>query len=381
MVLSESGHTYDEEEKLMAKTFDRKLILEDGSEYLGYGFGSTRERVCELVFNTSMVGYQEVVSDPSYTNQAVVMTYPMIGNYGINEEDCETQRPSGVALIVGEYNDRPSNFRCTRTLADIMEEYGFPGIEGIDTRKLTRRIRDKGSCKVLITSAETTLEQGMAILNGTELPKDSVCRTSTRRPWRSRIPSPKFHVAVVDCGMKIASIDPLNDAGCNLTVLPYSATAEEILALKADGIYISDGPGNPKDQMGLVELIRTLKGTLPICGVGLGHELIAMAYGGKVYKMPVGHRGTNRPVVDLSTGRSEVVDENHGYAVDEASLEGTGLVVTGRDLMDGTVESLCCEEDRVLTVQYNPGTAAGPNGRATLLDQFLTLMGEEKHHA
>lgn len=365
----------------MARTFNRKLILEDGSEFLGYGFGSTRERVCELVFNTSMVGYQEVVSDPSYTNQAVVMTYPMIGNYGINEDDCETQRPSGVALIVGEYNDRPSNFRCTRTLADIMEEYGFPGIEGIDTRMLTRHIRDNGSCKVLITSAETTLEQGLEILRNTELPKDSVCRTSTRRPWRSRIASPKFHVAVVDCGMKIASIDPLNDAGCNLTVVPYSATAEQILALKADGIYISDGPGDPMDQQGLVELVRTLRGTLPICGVGLGHELIAMAYGAKVYKMPVGHRGANRPVVDLDTGKSEVVDENHGYAVDEASLEGTGLEVTSRDVMDSTVESLRCKKDRVISVQYNPGNAAGPDGRPTLTEQFVKLMEEEKYHA
>ena len=357
----------------MAREFDRKLILEDGSEYFGYGFGSTVDRVCELIFNTSMVGYQEVISDPSYTNQAVVMTYPLIGNYGINEDDCETQRPFGAALIVGEYNDQPSNFRCTRTLADIMEEYHFPGVAGIDTRKLTRHIRDNGVCKVLITSASTSREEGLEILKNTELPQDSVCRTSTRRPWRSRTANPKFHVVVVDCGMKVSCIRPLNEAGCNLTVVPYFATAEEILALKPDGIYISDGPGNPEEQMCLVEMVRTLKGKMPICGVGLGHELIALAYGAKIQKMKVGHRGSNRPVRNLATGRVEVVTENHGYAVDEASLEGTGLVATSRDVIDGTVESLCCEQDHVLSVQYTPDNR--------LLEQFLTLMGEEKYHA
>jgi len=357
----------------MARTFNRKLILEDGSEYLGYGFGSTRERVCELVFNTSMVGYQEVVSDPSYTNQAVVMTYPMIGNYGINEDDCETQRPSGVALIVGEYNDRPSNFRCTRTLADIMEEYGFPGIEGIDTRMLTRHIRDNGSCKVLITSAETTLEQGLEILRSTELPKDSVCRTSTRRPWRSRIASPRFHVAVVDCGMKIASIDPLNEAGCNLTVVPYSATAEQILALKADGIYISDGPGDPMANPAIIaEIGKLAEKKLPMFGICLGHLMLAVSQGAVSEKMLHGHRGS-QPAVRTSDKRVFITSQNHGYALAEDKLP-EGIETIFRNGNDGSIEGVAYKNIPAFSVQFRPGSAGGPSATDFLYDQFIDMM-------
>ena len=279
------------------KTIDRKIVLEDGSEYYGYGFGSREDRVCEIVFNTSMVGYQEIVSDPSYTDQMVVMTYPLIGNYGIADEDFECKNPSIGGLIVCDYNDMPSNFRATETLAELLEDNRIPAIAGVDTRKLTRSIRDLGSRRVLITAPDTPVEQALAVIRGTSVPHDAVSRVSCRKRWYSRTSNPQFHVVAIDCGVKLNIIRSLNRFRCNVTVVPYDTPAEEIEFMKPDGIFLSNGPGDPEDVTPVIETVRRLRGKYPIFGICLGHQIISLAYGAHTYKLKFGHRGGNHPVM------------------------------------------------------------------------------------
>lgn len=363
----------------MARAFDRKIILEDGSEYYGYGFGADEEKVCEIVFNTSMVGYQEIVSDPSYTYQAVVMTYPLIGNYGITDEDNETKTPTIGALIVREYCDSPSNFRYTKTLSETLEEYHIPGISGVDTRKITRSIRDLGSRRVLITSAATTKEEGLEKIARTAVPKDAVKTVSCKKRWYSRTENHKYDVVAIDCGIKLNIIRSLNKRGCNVTIMPYDTTVEQVLALSPDGVFLSNGPGDPEDVEPVQALVKGLRGKLPIFGICLGHQLISLAYGAKTYKLKFGHRGGNHPVKNLETGKIEITSQNHSYAVDEKSLEGTGLVATHINLLDNTVEGVKCEKDKVFCVQYHPESAPGPQDSAYLFDIFLKNMEENKN--
>ena len=259
------------------QNFNRKLILENGSVYFGTGFGAAEDVICEAVFNTSMVGYQEIVSDPSYTGQAVVMTYPIIGNYGITDEDFETKTPTIGALIVREYNDNPSNFRYTKTLSELMVECGVPGISGVDTRKLTREIRDVGSMKCLITSTETDTETALDRLRVTRLPHDLVQRVSCRKRWYSRTSNHRFNVVAIDCGMKLNIVRSLNARGCNVTVVPYNTTAREIEFMEPDGLFLSNGPGDPQDVPEVAEVVRALRGRLPIFGICLGHQIISLA--------------------------------------------------------------------------------------------------------
>ena len=360
---------------------NRKLILEEGGEYLGYGFGARETRVCEIVFNTSMVGYQEIVSDPSYTDQAVVMTYPLIGNYGITDEDYETRVPTLGGFIVGEYNDRPSNFRATKTLCEMLEEHGIPGIGGIDTRKLARSIRDLGSRRALITDASTTVEEGLRLIAETPAARDAVGRVSCRKAWHARTPSHRFNVVAVDCGIKLNINRSLNARGCNTTVVPYDTPAADILAMQPDGLFLSNGPGDPEDVAPVIELVRQVRGQLPIFGICLGHQMIALAYGAKTYKMKFGHRGGNHPVKNLATGKIEITSQNHSYAVLADSLPGTGLEATHINLLDQTVEGLACTADKVFCVQYHPESAPGPQDSAYLFDRFLMSMEEEKRHA
>lgn len=362
----------------MARQFDRKLILEDGSEYYGYGFGATCDRVCELAFHTSMTGYQEIISDPSAAGMALVMTYPLIGGYGITDEDFESRTPSLGALIVGSYCDNPSNFRTTKTLAEILEEDDIPGMEGIDTRKLARHLRDNGNCRCLITGVETSLEEGLKIIAETPVVKDLVARVSCRKRWFSRTPDHIFNVVVIDCGTKLSVIRTFNKLGCNVTVMPWDSTAEAVLANKPDGILISDGPGDPADASLVCDLINQLKGKKPIFGTGLGHQLIAMAYGAKIVAMKTGHRGGTYPVRNLVTGKIEITSQSHGYVVDEASLASTPLTVTHTCVVDGSVEGLACKEDNIFSVQYYPESAPGPQDSAYLFDMFITAMKEAK---
>ncbi len=354
--------------------YDRKLILEDGSEYFGMGFGGNEDKVCEIVFNTSMTGYQEIVSDPSYTDQAVVMSYPLIGNYGICDEDFESRLISPDALIVREVNENPSNFRFTRTLSELLEEAHVPGICGVDTRKLVRSIRDIGARRVLITSADTPLGEGLEIIRNTPVPHDAVKRVSCTKKWYSRTSNPKYQVVAVDCGMKSNIVRMLNKNKCNVTIVPYNTSCEEILALKPDGVFVSNGPGDPTDVPEVIETLRKLKGKVPIFGICLGHQLLSLAYGAKTYKLKFGHRGGNHPVKDVRTGRIEITSQNHSYAVDENTIAGTGLIVSHVNVLDNTVEGVESMEDRAFSVQFHPESAPGPMDSMALFEHFTELI-------
>ena len=362
----------------MPENYTRKILFEDGSEYYGYGFGDTADKVCEIVFNTSMVGYQEIISDPSYTYQAVVMTYPLIGNYGMCDEDYETQTPTIGALVVREYNDDPSNFRSRATLDVIMKQYGIPGISGVDTRRLTRSIRDHGSRKVLITSADTPLDEGIRILRATALPTDAVSKVSCREILRFPVENERYRVVAIDCGMKQNIVRSLNRRGCTVIAVPWNTPADEIERLRPDGIFISNGPGDPTDVPPVIDTVKALRGQYPMFGICLGHQIISLAYGARTYKLTFGHRGGNHPVRNLETNRIEITSQNHSYAVDAESIAKTRLVPTHINLLDHTVEGVACPEDRVFSVQYHPESAPGPQDSAYLFDKFINIMEEDK---
>ena len=363
----------------MIREYDKKIILEDGTEFYGFGFGADSEKIVEVVFNTSMVGYQEILSDPSYTGQAVVMTYPLIGNYGMCADDYETNVPTISALIVREYNEQPSNFRAEESLEQVMQRYGITGIAGVDTRRLARHIRSKGTCKGLITQGTTPNLAGFARLRSTPLPTNQVAQVSTKGNWLSPAEHPKFHVVAVDCGIKHNIIRSLNQRNCNVTVVPWNIPAAEVEQLHPDGIFLSNGPGNPEDVTPVLELVRQLRGKYPIFGICLGHQIIALSYGAKTYKLKFGHRGGNHPVKNLITGKVEITAQNHSYAVDAESLAGTGLEITHVNLLDQTVEGLCCEKDHVFCVQYHPESAPGPQDSSYLFDEFIRRMEECSH--
>ena len=356
------------------KKLNKKIVLEDGEEYLGYKFGADKEAICEIVFNTSIVGYQEIVSDPSYTYQMVVMTYPLIGNYGITDEDYETKQPSIGAMVVREYNDMPSNFRYTKTLSEYLEENDVPGIYGVDTRKLTRSIREKGSRKAIITDIDVSKEEALKKLKAYEIPKDAVSKVSSKKRWYSRTSNAIYNVVAVDCGIKLNIVRSLNKRGCNVTIVPYNMPVQDIINLKPDGIFLSNGPGNPEDVTEVINLVKELKGKYPIFGICLGHQMISLAYGAKTYKLKFGHRGGNHPVINLETDKIEITSQNHSYAVDEESLKKTRLVPTHKNVLDNTIEGVECKEDKVFSVQYHPESAPGPQDSSYLFDKFIELM-------
>lgn len=360
---------------------DRKIVLEDGKEYVGFGFGAKVERVCEIVFNTSMVGYQEIISDPSYTDQMVVMTYPLIGNYGVTDDDYETKNPSIGGLIVSDYNDMPSNFRYTKTLSEELEDNGIPGISGVDTREITRSIRDIGSRRVFITDINTTKEEALKKIAETPVPHDQVSRVSCKKRWYSRTPNPKFNVVAIDCGIKLNIIRKLNSYGCNVTVVPYDTSAEEIEFMKPDGIFLSNGPGDPEDVTPVINTVKALKGKYPIFGICLGHQMISLAYGASTYKLKFGHRGGNHPVKNLETGKIEITSQNHSYAVNMDSLKDTKLKATHINLLDNTIEGVECVEDNVFSVQYHPESAPGPQDSTYLFEKFTKMMKEVSENA
>ncbi len=361
------------------REYDRKLILDDGSEYYGYGFGSYEDKVCEIVFNTSPVGYQEIVSDPSYTYQLVVMAYPLIGNYGINDDDFETVTPTIGGLVVRDYNDVPSNFRSVETLSQLMEQYNISGISDVDTRKLVRSIRDLGSRRALITGIDTSLQEGLEIIANTAVPTDAVSQVSCKKSHTYTVAHHKYHVVAIDCGMKLNIVRSLNERGCKVTVLPYNATARQVLALKPDGLFLSNGPGDPTDVVEVIELVKQLRGKLPIFGICLGHQIISLAYGATTYKLKFGHRGGNHPVKDLQTGKIVMTSQNHSYAVSAESLEKTDLAATHINLLDNTIEGVECVSDKVFSVQYHPESAPGPQDSFALFDKFIKLMEDNQN--
>ena len=359
----------------MAEMKNKKLVLENGTVFEGYGFGANRDVVAELTFNTSMVGYQEIVSENSYFEQLVVMTYPIIGTYGVNDEDDECKNPSIGGLIVRDYNDVPSNFRYTKTLSEAMEEDNIPGIYGLDTRALTRMIRANGTMKAMITSIDTPVEGALNAIAAWEPSRDAVAKVSCKKRWYARTPNHKYSVVAVDCGIKLSSIKNLNKLGCNVTVVPYNTTAEEVLSLQHDGLFIYDGPGNPEDVPSVVKLIRDLQGQMPILGVELGHQLVCLANGAKIVRMKAGHHGCNHPIRNLDTGKIEFAPQSHNYMLDPESVDGTTLRITHVNVLDGTPEA--CES----TVYPTLSAQFDLNGEHPLYEKVLKLMEEGKRNA
>lgn len=357
---------------------DKKIVFENGREFCGVGFGAPCEKISEVVFNTSMVGYQEILSDPSYFGQMVVMTYPLIGNYGITDEDFETKSPKMGGFIVSEYNDKPSNYRYTRTLSDIMVECSIPGISGIDTRAVTRMIRSEGSMRVIITDIDTPHEEALARCRAWTAPSDHVAQVSCKKMWHSRTPNYTYNVIALDFGIKQNIIRWLNKRGCNVTVVPYNSTYEDIMALRPDGVFLSNGPGDPEENTSVGALINTLWGKVPLFGICLGHQMICLARGATTYKMSFGHRGGNHPVKNKDTNRVEITSQNHSYAVDMHSLANTGLEITHTNILDGTCEGVRDRMAYAFSVQYHPESAPGPQDSEYLFDIFNSYMKEFK---
>ncbi len=356
----------------MYRNFDKKIVLENGQEFYGYSFGASGSKVLEIVFNTSMTGYQEIISDPSYTGQAVVMTYPLIGNYGIADEDFESAHPTSGALAVREYCDQPSNFRCVNKLSDVMKKYDIVGIYGIDTRRLTRTIRDFGTMKCLITDSGRDTQKSVEMLNGYTLPRDQVRTVSCRETVSYG--KGGMHVVVIDCGAKSNIVNSLVGMGCSVTKVPWNSSADYIMGLKPDGVLISNGPGDPSDVPETVETVKKLTGKVPVFGICLGHQILALSYGASTYKLKFGHRGGNHPVKEITSGSITITSQNHSYAVSEESLALTPLKVTHINLLDGTVEGLSCEKDMAFSVQYHPESAPGPQDSRYLFGRFLKYM-------
>ena len=353
------------------------LILEDGTVFAGESIGSTREVISEIVFNTSMTGYLEVLTDPSYAGQAVVMTYPLIGNYGITP-DMESERPWVDGYIVRELSRIPSNFRCEGTIQDFLKEHDIPGICGIDTRALTKILRDKGTMNGMITTDENydldeILPRLAAYTTG-----DVVSKVTCAAP--KVLPGDGKRVALLDLGAKRNIAKSLNDRGCEVTIYPADTPAETILAGNPDGIMLSNGPGDPKECTSIIKEIKKLYDSdVPIFAICLGHQLMALATGGDTHKMKYGHRGGNHPVKDLETGRVYISSQNHGYVVDAEGLEEKNIAHPAFvNVNDGTNEGMAYNGKNIFTVQFHPEACPGPQDSSYLFDRFMKMMGGEK---
>ena len=352
------------------------LILEDGTVFTGTSIGSTRDMISEIVFNTSMTGYLEVLTDPSYAGQAVVMTYPLIGNYGITP-DMESLKAWPDGYIVRELSRMPSNFRCEGTIQDFLRKYDIPGIAGVDTRALTKILREKGTMNGMITTNENyDLDEVISKLKNYKV-EGVVSKVTCEEKYVLEGTGKK--VALLDLGAKKNIAKSLNDRGCEVTVYPADTTAEEIIASNPDGIMLSNGPGDPAECTSIIKEIKKLYETdIPIFAICLGHQLMALATGGTTYKLKYGHRGGNHPVKDLQTGRVYISSQNHGYVVDEEKIDPNVAVPAFKNVNDGTNEGLAYVGKNIFTVQFHPEACPGPQDSGYLLDRFLEMMGGEK---
>ena len=385
------------------------LALEDGRVWRGRGFGAPKEVVGEVVFNTSMTGYQEILTDPSYCGQIVTMTYPLIGNYGVNSEDVESRRVFAEGLVVRELSRTVSNWRADVSLDDYLKDAGIPGISDIDTRSLVRHIRERGSMRGCLstegTDEKAIIERARKAPEMVGLDLASVVTCNEPYVWTddqsyaygsprllhpnvqpaaaedvaqgAAIIEPRFHVVAYDFGLKHNSLRNMAALGCRVTVVPAHTSAEEVIGLKPDGIWLSNGPGDPEPLTGVVANLRKLIGRYPIFGICLGHQLMGLAVGGRTYKLPFGHHGGNQPVKDLSTGRVEITAQNHGFAVDADSLP-QDCEVTHINLNDNTVEGLRHRSLPVYSVQYHPEAGPGPHDAAPLFDKFVEMMEQNR---
>jgi carbamoyl-phosphate synthase small subunit len=349
------------------------LILEDGTVFTGSSIGSTREVISEIVFNTSMTGYLEVLTDPSYAGQAVVMTYPLIGNYGICHEDMESLKPWPDGYIVRELSRIPSNFRSRDTLQHFLHEHNIPGISGIDTRALTKILREKGTMNGMITTNDS-FDLDEVILRMKTYSVTGVVEKATCRE-KYVLPGVGKKVTLLDLGAKKNIARSLQERGCEVTVYPASTKAEEILSDRPDGIMLSNGPGDPKECVEIIEEIKKLyKSDVPIFAICLGHQLMALATGADTHKLKYGHRGGNHPVKDLETGRVYISSQNHGYVVDVDTINPAVAVPAFINVNDGTNEGLKYTNKNIFTVQYHPEACPGPQDSSYLFDRFIKMM-------
>ncbi|ASA23532.1 glutamine-hydrolyzing carbamoyl-phosphate synthase small subunit [Paenibacillus donghaensis] len=355
-----------------------RLLLQDGTLFTGTAFGAEGEKTGEVVFNTGITGYQEVLSDPSYCGQIVTMTYPLIGNYGISRDDFESVRPFVHGFVVRSHEAVPSNWRAEYSVDDLLKEYGIPGISEIDTRMLTRIIRHYGTMKAILTTSNKRVEELMEMMGDTSIEelRNQVARTSTASAYSS--PGNKERIVLVDYGAKTGILRELNSRGCDVVVVPHDVTAEEIRRLNPDGIQLSNGPGDPKDVPYAVQTISELLGEYPIFGICLGHQLFALACGADTEKLKFGHRGGNHPVKELESGRCFITSQNHGYTVNDDSVKSTELEITHINNNDKTVEGLKHTRYPAFSVQYHPEAAPGPHDSSYLFDRFLQLIRDHK---
>lgn len=342
-----------------------KLILENGMVFEGNPFGYLKENVGEVVFTTGMTGYQEVLTDPSYYGQIVTMTYPLIGNYGVNLEDVESSKPQVKGFIVREKCNMPNNFRCELTLDDYLKQNKIIGLEGIDTRALTKILRNNGTMKGIIVLDDSNLDDVSEKLNSFSN-KEAVHIVTTKE--RYDIPGEGKHVAIIDYGIKQNIIRCFRKRGCRLTVFPSNASAEEILNVNPDLVFVSNGPGDPQDLEYEIQTIKNIIGKKPIVGICLGHQLLALSLGGNTTKLKFGHRGGNHPVKDLETGKVHITSQNHGYVVDSMPED---VEATHININDGTIEGLKHKTMPIYSVQFHPEASAGPKDSEYIFDRFL----------
>ena len=358
------------------------VVLEDGTYFYGYSFGAEGERFGEVVFNTSMTGYQEILTDPSYKEQIVTMTYPLIGNYGVNSQDVESSKVQVEGFLVRERSRIVSNYRAEESLDSYLKKYNIVALEGIDTRALTRHIRLQGAMRGVISTVDLDIKRLKKKLS--EYPglvgRDIVRDVAPKEPyvWKEEGKSYRKKVVAIDCGIKFNILRLLNKVGCEVVVVPPWSTKEDVLSYNPDGVFISNGPGDPAPLTYVIELVANLLGEIPIFGICLGHQILALALGGKTYKLKFGHRGANQPVKNLTTGRVEITSQNHGFAVDTDSLKGKGVSVTHINLNDNTLEGMYHKKYRAFSVQYHPEASPGPHDAEYLFELFVKLMdGEE----
>lgn len=356
-----------------------KLALEDGTVFKGFSFGATGETYGEAVFNTSMTGYQEILTDPSYKGQIVTMTYPLIGNYGVNSEDVESARPFVEGFAVKECSQIASNWRAEKTLHAYLKENGIIAIEGIDTRALTKHLRVAGVMKAVISTED--LDDQNLIKKARESPglvgRDLVKEVAWRKSWLWS-DNGKYSVVVIDCGVKYNILRSLASRGCRVIVVPAGASAQEILETQADGLLLSNGPGDPAAVPYVVETLKALLDKMPIFGICLGHQMLGLSLGGKTYKLKFGHRGANHPVKDLRTGKICITVQNHGFCVDGDTLDPQEVEITHINLNDQTLEGIRHRRLPIFSVQFHPEASAGPHDAAYLFDEFVAML-EERH--
>lgn len=351
-----------------------RLALENGKIFYGQGFGATGSSQGEVVFNTAMTGYQEILTDPSYCGQIVTMTYPLIGNYGINTEDFESRRSFVRGLIVKEVCTNPNNWRATDTLSHYLEENNIIGLTGIDTRALTRIIRQTGTLRGVISTVDCSDEELVQLAMSAKHVSGQNLLAEVTTPKAYTLAGKGQRVVVLDLGMKQSIANNLSKAGCEVVVMPATTTADEILAMNPAGVMLTNGPGDPKDAVQPIETAKNLIGRLPLFGICLGHQVLALALGADTYKLKFGHRGANHPVKDLKTGKVQITSQNHGYAIDENTLVNLDLTITHRNLNDGTVEGMTHNKHSLFCVQYHPEAFPGPSDSAHIFERFLSMM-------